>query len=51
MLGYGGAARIFGIDENLAGPRNDIHQAPKTEQDLLQVLKNIRVIELDVIND
>ena len=43
--------RIIAVHDDHAALRNDIQQAPKAELDLIEIVEDIRVIELDVVHD
>ena len=45
------AVRVVAIDEHQAVARHGVEEALKAQQDGIEIVKNVRVIELDVVHD
>jgi hypothetical protein len=45
------AVRVVAIDEHQAVARHGVQEALEGEQDLVEILEDVRVIELDVVHD
>src|SRR5262249_28104994 len=51
ILGNLNAVRIIAVHDDHSVLRNDIQQASKAELDLIDIVEDIRVIELNVVHD